>query len=115
MGRKEIEVVIGTVEVESGPGPGPGPGPAPSVIDSFIEEHRKLKRILDNYGAKGMCVPRSVLERESGITGKRLDQHLRVFEGSDAAAPITEEGEEVICGKSAIEELKKKIKLELGE
>ena len=116
MGRKIVEVVIGTVDVSGGgPGPGPGPGPAPSVIDSFIEEHRKLKSILDRYGAQGMCVPRSVLERESGIAGKRLDQHLRVFEGSDAVAPITEEGEEVLCGKSAIEELKKKIKLELGE
>ncbi|RLG43630.1 MAG: hypothetical protein DRN81_06140 [Thermoproteota archaeon] len=114
MGRKIVEVVIGTVEV-GGPGPGPGPGPSPSVIDSFIEEHRKLKNILDRYGAQGMCVPRSVLERESGIAGKRLDQHLRVFEGSDTAATITEEGEEVLCGKTAIEELKKKIKLELGE
>ena len=123
MGEKVLEVVVGSVEVGRGPvttpAPGPAttpvPGPAPATIEAFIEEHRKLKRILSDYGVKGMCVPRSVLERESGIRGKRLDQHLRVFEGADAAVPITEEGEEVICGKSAIEELKKKIKIELGE
>lgn len=84
------------------------------IIESFIEEHKKLKSILDRYGAEGKCARRSELERESGITGKRLDQHLRVLTNSDAAASITEEGEEVLCGKRAIEELKKKIKLELG-
>ncbi|MCD6148002.1 hypothetical protein J7J18_01375 [bacterium] len=118
MGEKVLEVVIGRVDVGGGgpvTTPTPGPAPTPATIEAFIEEHRKLKKILSDYGVKGMCVPRSVLERESGITGKRLDQHLRVFEGSDAAIPITEEGEEVICGKSAIEELKKKIKVELGE
>ena len=116
MGEKVLEVVIGSVDVGGGgPVTTPAPGPAPATIEAFIEEHRKLKRILSDYGVKGMCVPRSVLERESGIKGKRLDQHLRVFEGADAAIPITEEGEEVICGKSAIEELKKKIKVALGE
>jgi len=123
MGEKVLEVVIGRVDVGSRPVTTPTPrpvatptpGPALPTIEAFIEEHRKLKRILSDYGVKGMCVPRSVLERESGIKGKRLDQHLRVFIGSDAAVPITEEGEEVICGKSAIEELKKKIKIELGE
>jgi len=117
MGEKVLEVVVGSVDVGGRPvtTPAPGPAPTPETIEAFIEEHRKLKRILSDYGVKGMCVPRSVLERESGITGKRLDQHLRVFEGADAAIPITEEGEEVICGKSAIDELIKKVKLELGE
>ncbi|RLG35333.1 hypothetical protein DRN97_00040 [Methanosarcinales archaeon] len=110
MGRKIVEVVIGTVEVESGPGPGPGPGPSPSVIDSFIEEHRKLKNILDRYGAQGMCVPRSALERESGIKGERLDKHIEVFQAHSA---ISEVDGDILCGREALSKLKEKIKLEL--
>ena len=104
--------VIGTVELKEKAVPPPVVPPAPDVL-SFIEEHRKLKRIMDNYGAKGACVPRSTLEREGGVVGEQLDRHIRVFTGSDAASPITEEGEEVFCSKSSIRELKKKLEVEL--
>ena len=104
--------VIGTVEIQEEEEV-PPVVPTPPIISDFIEEHRKLKRILDNYGAKGACVPRSTLEREGGIVGEQLDRHIRVFTGSDAASPVTEEGEEVFCGKNAIKELKRKLEVEL--
>jgi len=111
--------IIGTVLlVEEGVTPRPvTPTPKPPVpvpiIQSFIDEHKKLKAILDSYGAKGACVPRTTLEKEGGIVGEQLDRHIRVFTNSDAAAPITEEGEEVLCSKNAIRELKKKLEVEL--
>jgi len=114
MGEKVLEVVIGSVDVgRGGPVTTPTPGPALPIIEAFIEEHRKLKEIIDRYGARGVCVTRSALEKESGISGEQLDRHIRVFTGSDAAAHITEEGEEVLCGKRAIEELKRKLEVEL--
>lgn len=103
--------IIGTVLLVEEPTPKP-PIPVP-IIQSFIDEHRKLKGILDKYGAKGACVPRSTLEREGGVSGEQLDRHIRVFTGSDAASPITEEGEEILCSKSSIRELKKRLEVEL--
>jgi len=105
--------VIGTVVISEEGAPPRPPAPPSPIIADFIAEHRKLKRILDNYGAKGACVPRSTLEKEGGIVGEQLDRHIRVFTGSDAASPITEEGEEVLCSKSSIRELKKKLEVEL--
>ncbi len=104
--------VIGTVVI-SEEGVPPAPAPPTPEIQAFIDEHRKLKGILDKHGAQGACVPRSTLEREGGVVGEQLDRHIRVFTGSDAASPITEEGEEVLCGKSAIKELKRKLEVEL--
>ena len=105
--------VIGTVELkEKGVAPVP-PAPPTPVITSFLDEHRKLKGIIDKHGGRGACVTRSTLEREGKVSGERLDQHIRVFEKSDAASPITEEGEEVLCGKEAVRELKRKLEVEL--
>lgn len=104
--------VIGTVELKEKAVPPPVVPPSPIIAD-FIEEHRKLKAIIDRHGKNGLCVARGTLETEGGIVGEQLDRHIRVFTGSDAASPITEEGEEVFCGKSAIKELKRKLEVEL--
>jgi hypothetical protein len=107
--------VIGTVVIseEAPTTPTTPPMPPSPVIASFLEEHRRLKAIIDRYGAKGTCITRGTLESEGEVTGERLDKHIRVFEDSDAASPITEEGEEVLCGKSAIKELKRKLEVDL--
>jgi len=118
MGWVSVEKkAIGTVELKEEEVPVVPPivpePVVPPIISDFIEEHRKLKAILDKYGATGACVPRSTLEREGGIVGEQLDRHIRVFTNSDAASPITGEGEEVLCGKSAIKVLKHKLEVEL--
>jgi len=113
MGEKVLEVVVGSVEVgRGGPvtTPTPGPAPTPATIEAFIEEHRKLKEIIDRYGARGVCVTRSTLEKESGIKGERLDKHIDVFQAHSA---ISEVDGDILCGREALSKLKEKIKLEL--
>lgn len=112
MGEKVMEVVVGRVDV-GGEGEAP-PAPSTPAIEAFVEEHRKLKKIIDDFGKQGLCVTRGTLERKGGVKGEDLDRHIHVFRGSDAASPITEEGKEVLCGKKALSALKKKMKIEMG-
>jgi len=111
MGEKVLEVVIGRVDVGGGgPVTTPTPGPTLPIIEAFIEEHRKLKEIIDRYGARGVCVTRSTLEKESGIKGERLEKHIDVFQAHSA---ISEVDGDILCGREALSKLKEKIKLEL--
>ena len=101
--------VIGTVELKEKEEVPPVVPPSPLIAD-FLEEHRKLKNIIDKYGTRGECVTRGTLESEGNVSGESLDNHIRLFENHDALGSITEEG---FCGKTALTELKKKMKMEL--
>ena len=102
--------VIGTVVIsEEGAPPRPPTPPTPAV-QSFIDEHRKLKAIIDRHGEKGSCITRTTLESEGKVTSEALDRHIRLFENHDALGSITEEG---FCGKEALKKLKNKLKMEL--
>lgn len=101
--------VIGTVELKEKAVSPPAVPPSPIIAD-FIEEHRKLKNVIDRLGKQGLCVTRSTLESEGNVSGESLDSHIRLFENHDALGSITEEG---FCGKSALIELKKRMKMEL--
>lgn len=101
--------VIGTVELKE-KGEVPPVVPPSPIISDFIEEHRKLKAIIDRHGKSGLCVSRSTLESEGKVEGERLDKHIKMFVDHDAASAITDEG---ICGREAIKELKKKLEVEL--
>ena len=101
--------VIGTVEIQE-EGEVPPVVPTPPIISDFIEEHRKLKAIIDRQGTRGLCVTRGTLESEGKVTGERLDKHLDVFHDHHA---LEEVDGEVLCGRTALYDLKRKIKLEL--
>ena len=102
--------VIGTVVIsEEGAPPMPHAPPTPAV-QAFLDEHRRLKKTLDSYGAKGMCVTRSTLEKEGRVSGDILDKHIDVFRAHSA---ISEVDGDILCGREALSKLKKKIRLEL--
>ncbi|GAH25227.1 unnamed protein product [marine sediment metagenome] len=104
--------VIGTVELrEEGVPPVVPPVVPPSpIIASFIDEHRKLKAIIDKHGTRGECVTRGTMESEGEVMGERMDMHIQKFKEHDVFESITEEG---FCGKEALKRLKTKLEVEL--
>ncbi len=112
MARIVQRVKLAEVDIKPG-GPKPPKPPVPSVIKEFLEEHKRLKAIIDKYGKRGMCVTRSTLEKDSGVKGERLEKHIRDFISSDVLSSVTEKGEEVLCGKESIREFKKRLEVEL--
>ena len=99
--------VIGTVELKERE---EVPVPPTPIVLSFIEEHRKLKGIVDKYGTRGECVTRSTLESEGDVMGERMDMHIQKFKEHDVFESITEDG---FCGKEALKRLKTKLEVEL--
>ena len=95
------------------PEEGEVPGPTKEetdVLKKFLSEHRQLIGILNKYGKNANCVPTDVLKESTGLSDRRIAQHLRVFEGNDFAADI---GDEVICSRDAIKRLRKELQGEL--
>ena len=101
--------VIGTVELKEKGVPPPIVPPSP-IVASFIEEHRKLKGIIDRLGKQGLCVTRSTLESEGKVSSERLGKHIDVFRAHSA---ISEVDGDILCGREALSKLKDKIRLEL--
>jgi hypothetical protein len=105
-------VKLADVDIKSGVPPRPPVPPAPPspIVASFIEEHWKLKAIIDRHGTRGECVTRGTLESEGKVTGERMNLHIQKFKEHDVFESITEDG---FCGKEALKQLKTKLEVEL--
>ena len=101
--------VIGTVEIQEEEEVPPVVPPSPIIAD-FIEEHRKLKNVIDRLGKQGLCVTRSTLESEGNVSSERLGKHIDVFRAHSA---ISEVDGGILCGRESLTRLKDKLKLEL--
>jgi hypothetical protein len=102
--------VIGTVELKEEEAPPAPPAPPSPIIASFLEEHRKLKAIIDRHGTRGECVTRGTLESEGNVSSERLGKHIDVFRAHHA---VSEVDGDILCGRESLSKLKKKIRLEL--
>ena len=101
--------VIGTVELKEAAAP-PTPVPPSPIVASFIEEHRRLKGIIDRLGKQGLCVTQGTLESEGNVSSERLGKHIDVFRAHSA---ISEVDGDILCGRESLTRLKDKLKLEL--
>ena len=114
------EKVVGTVDIaREGVEPTPVPVPEPvipvpvpiaDVVKDFVREHAALKRMIDGYGDRGLCVTKETLISDSKLPVERLDKHLEVFKDHDV---VTMASEDTICGRASIRELKKRLEVEL--
>jgi len=80
--------------------------PVSSDITDFIEEHKKLKTIIDRAGAS--CITLEELMEKSGLSEERLQKHVDLFAEDDYVAQATKQA---ICNRRAIEEMAKRLGL----
>lgn len=81
------------------------PAAVPVTPTGFLEEHKKIKSIIDKRGYRYLCTKPSKIADDSGLPLDVVLEHLKVME-LDESAKFMETGEDaLICGIDALQRL----------
>jgi len=108
MAEEFVKVKIGEAKVEERAPPGP-PAPPPRKLlapEEWAEQHRSVKRKVDDYTKKKLCVTPDLLSRELDIDASIVDSHMQVMTTDKGAVKVAEvEGKPVYCSTELIHKL----------
>ena len=102
------EKIIARAEISR---PGAVPGAPPSAAIS-LDTHKRIKRIVESYAGKGMCVSVTGIAEEASLSPEEAEAHLKVMETDEFGNFCCDTH---FCSHTASSEMLKRIKRWRGE
>ena len=59
------------------------PSGAPPTAEISLDAHKRIKRIVESYAGKGMCVSVAGIAEEASITPDAAEEHLKIMESDE--------------------------------
>ena len=103
----EIVPVGGTpLGPPTGPPIGELPGPRAKKPETYLDQHKLVKRVIDKAGYKYMCSTPAEIAAATGLPLDTVNEHLALLE-IDESAKFVQVGTEdpTICGVDALQRL----------
>ena len=88
------------------------PSGAPPTAEISLDAHKRIKRIVESYAGKGMCVSVTGIAEEASLSPEEAEAHLKVMETDEFGNFCCETH---FCSHSASKTMLEKIRRWRGE